>query len=87
MDMNVYQSWVKVGVGPNNLPLRLITGKNGSEVWCEIFRGFEKGAPDKYILCHNLLNGMLFIAEQRMGAWMEVDMYKIHDVMNGNRMS
>lgn len=73
------ETHIKSGKGPNNLALRLITRRGCREVWCEIFRGAEEGKAvcDKFILCHDITTGDLFIATQRMGAWMEVDMYEI----------
>ena len=64
--------------------VRKIIRKSGHETYCEIFRGGEGPSMSSFLLCYDPTKGDLFIAAQRMGAWMEVDMYEVHDRLMGN---
>lgn len=66
---------------------REIFRRGGKYVPCQVMN-WDKGPPPKYLVCNPLEGhgaGVLFIATQGMGTWMEEDVYEVARLLNAPR--
>jgi len=68
---------------PRVYPTREIVRRNGRYVQCQVMTKWTSSSDcPKWIACNDLETGEQFIASQRMGAWMEVDIIFFADQIN-----